>query len=50
MIFVEFIGIRKSNIEFLSICLRNLSPRPFPFDAPSIIPGMSARMNDLSSL
>ena len=48
--FIEFIGIRKSNIEFLSICLKNLRPNPFPFDAPSIIPGISAKINDLSSL
>ena len=40
-------GIKNNKIEFLSICLKNLIPRPLPSAAPSIIPGMSATINDL---
>ena len=47
---INVIGIRNKRIEFLSMCLRNLKPKPLPSDAPSIIPGISAIINDLSSL
>ena len=42
-------GMTNKRIEFLSICLRNLIPSPFPSWAPSIIPGISAMTNDLLS-
>ena len=29
------------------MCLKNLIPRPLPSDAPSIMPGISATINDL---
>ena len=38
-----------NRIEFLSICLRNLRPRPLPSRAPFIIPGISAITNDWES-
>ena len=40
---------RNSRIEFLSIWRKNLIPNPLPSDAPSMIPGISAMMNDLKS-
>ena len=43
----ESTGIINNKIEFLSMCLRNLTPRPFPSAAPSIMPGISATTNDL---
>ena len=33
------------NVRVRSICFRNFTPRPFPSDAPSISPGMSAMIS-----
>ena len=33
----------------LSMCLKNLSPKPSPLCAPSIMPGISAKVTSLSS-
>ncbi len=43
---LESAGIKKSNTAFLSICLKNLCPKPFPSAAPSMIPGKSAIQKD----
>mmetsp|Transcript_27087 Transcript_27087/g.45991 ORF Transcript_27087/g.45991 Transcript_27087/m.45991 type:complete len:264 (+) Transcript_27087:653-1444(+) len=41
---------RNSSIVFRSICFRNCVPRPLPQEAPSMMPGMSATVNDWSFL
>src|SRR5574344_1356793 len=42
-------GTKNNKIELRSICRKNRKPKPFPSEAPSIIPGISAIQKDLLS-